>query len=151
MSFFTNYKRLGWVVFGASGLLFTYVFQNYLDFYTVVFQLSAPEPLNYTPDYIPTNTLSFTVNKIGRYLCNDLFAMALIYGLFYERKYLNFAFLVILFGLLVLLPTYLVIFIYQPAGFTSMLSHLHRIVFNPVLMMLLIPAFYFQQHQQKKD
>jgi len=133
---------------GALGLFGTYLFQNYLDFHSVVFELSAPEALNYTADYQPKESFPFVVNKVFRYLCNDLFAMALIYGLFYEKKYLRFAFAVLLFGLVVLLPLYLFIFLQQPPGFTSMLTHLHRIVFNPVLMMLLIPAFFYQKYQR---
>ncbi|MDZ7846825.1 MAG: hypothetical protein U5L96_08670 [Owenweeksia sp.] len=54
------------------------------------------------------------------------------------------------FGLFVLLPIYLYLYLQQPAGFSSMLSHLHRVVMNPVLMMLLIPAFAAQRRGAKK-
>ena len=52
------------------------------------------------------------------------------------------------FGLIVLLP-----FIYLSAvpGYSSMVSHLHRLVLNPVLMMLLIPALWHQRRTESTD
>ena len=127
------------------GLFLVYFFQDYLDFFSVLFELSAPEKLNYGVAYIDTDSMPLMVNKAGRYILNDLFSISLIYGIFAEKKYARFAFLVMLFGLFVLLPIYLFLYLTQPEGFSSMISHLHRVVMNPVLMMLLIPAFYFQQ------
>lgn len=140
--------RIFYIALGALGLFFVYFFQEYLDFHSVLFEFSLPERLNYGVSYIETDTFPFVVNKAGRYLLNDLFSISLIYGIFGERKYARFAFLVMVFGLLVLLPIYLVLYLSQPPGFTSMISHLHRVVMNPVLMMLLIPAFYFQRRSK---
>jgi exosortase F-associated protein len=137
-------KRLLYIAGGAIGLFLVYFFQDYLDFYSVFFEFSAPEKLNYGVAYIDTDTMPFAVNKAGRYVLNDLFSISIIYGIFAQKKYARFAFMVMMFGLFVLLPVYLFLYLAQPAGFTSMISHLHRVVMNPVLMMLLIPAFYFQ-------
>lgn len=130
---------------GALGLFLVYFFQDYLDFYSVLFRWEMPHRLDYTASYTDIRAFPFVINKALRYLCNDLFSIAIIYGIFYEKKYARFAFLVMLFGLLVLLPIYLFIYLRQPVGFSSMLSHLHRVVMNPVLMMLLIPAFFYQK------
>jgi exosortase F-associated protein len=138
------------MLLGAGGLFLVYFFQNYLDFYSVFVQFKAPQPLNYTSDFVPVESGPFIVNKVGRYILNDLFAMSLVYGLFYNRKYLRFAFWVLLFGLVVLVPAYLSLYLLAPAGFSSMLTHLHRLVMNPVLMMLLIPAFFYQQQLLKQ-
>lgn len=139
--------RLVYIISGALGLFLVYFFQHYLDFYSVLFQFKAPEVLSHSHDFVPKEKLPFVVNKIGRYLVNDLFTIAIIYGLFYEKKYLRFSFLVLLFGLLILLPIYLVLFLSNLEGFSSLLTHLHRLVLNPVLMMLLIPAFFYQRSQ----
>lgn len=142
-----NRQRFIALAIGALGLFFTYLFQSSLDIYSWIFEFKPSQYGHYTSDFgSVTNRPAFVMNKIFRYLLNDGFSLAVIYGLFGEKKYVKFAVYVLIFGLFVLLPIYLLIFLYQPEGFTSMLSHLHRIVFNPVLMMMLIPAFYYQRN-----
>lgn len=142
--------RSVWIAIGTGGLVGVYLFQDYLSFYQVLFLGELPQALNYTHALQPVEPLPFIVNKLGRYLLNDLLSIALIYGLFYNTAYLRFAFWVLLFGLIILLPLYLAIYIHQPQGYSSMISHLHRLVLNPVLMMLLIPAFYLQGLKEKE-
>lgn len=137
-------KRWIYLVTGIIGLFIVYLFQAYLDFYSVLIEWEAPEYLSYSTNYQSVHVVSFTVNKVCRYLLNDVCAIAIIYGLFGEQKFVKFAFYVMLFGLVILVPAYLILFFLQPAGYSSMISHLHRLVMNPVLMMLLIPAFYYQ-------
>ncbi len=141
-------KRLAFITLGCLGLGLAYVFQEYLDAYSVLFEFSFPKKLEYTAHFTEVETFPFVVNKVFRYLVNDLFSIAIIYGLFFEKKYARFAFWVMAFGLVVMLPAYLVIYLNRPEGFSSMLSHLHRVVMNPVLMMLLIPAFFYQKKIQ---
>jgi len=141
--------RIVYVLGGAVGLFLVYFFQHHLDFHSVLFHFEAPKVLSHSHDFIPEDKFPFIVNKIGRYLVNDLFTIAIIYGLFYEKKYLRFSFLVLLFGLLLLLPIYLILFLANIEGFSSLLTHLHRLVLNPVLMMLLIPAFFYQRSQNQ--
>lgn len=144
-------SRMSYIVLGCAGLFLVYFFQDYLDFYSVLFQFEAPEKLNYHMSFTQVKPLAFIVNKAGRYLCNDLFSIAIIYGIFHERKYARFAVYVMLFGLFVLLPIYLSLYLLRPEGFSSMLSHLHRVVMNPVLMMLLIPAFAAQRRGGREE
>jgi len=136
-----------YIIIGLLGLLTVYFFQAYLDFYSIIFKFQLPEKLSYaTSDIQQVETIPFVVNKVFRYIINDLCAIAIIHGLFKEKKYVRFSFYVLLFGLIVLLPAYIGIYLARPVGFSSMLTHLHRLVMNPVLMMLLIPAFYYQRH-----
>lgn len=141
-----NIRRWSFLVFGATGLLLVYVFQFYLDIHSLLFEFKAPQRIEYTSDFesIGTKT-AFIVNKVFRYLLNDGFAIMIIYALFEEKKYVRFAIGLLLFGLFILLPIYLAIFLLRPEGFSSMLGHMHRIILNPVLMMMLIPAFYYQK------
>lgn len=135
---------------GVLGLVLVYLLQSRLDFYSVLFEFSKPQAVDYSvPDEI--STVPFIINKVFRYLFNDLFSIAIIYGLFYERKYARFAMYVMFFGLFVLVPIYLVLYLSQPEGFSSMLGHLHRVVMNPVLMMLLVPAFFYQRKMQSQQ
>lgn len=140
--------RWFWLILGLAGLFLVYFFQRQLDLYGFLTE-GKITPLPETSSYFAVNPLAFAVNKVFRYLLNDLFAMSVIYSLFPQRKYLRFAMLVLLFGLLVLLPLYLFLYLSQPPGYSSMLSHLHRLVMNPVLMFLLIPAYYYQSRLPK--
>lgn len=143
-------RRWLYLIVGFLGLFLIYLFQDYLDFYAILFEFKAPENLGYASEFKDVEVFPFVVNKTIRYLLNDLFAIAIIYAIFEERKYVRFSFYVLLFGLLVLLPTYIVIYLLQPEGFSSMLGHLHRVVMNPVLMMLLIPAFFYQRRMAQE-
>ncbi len=140
-------RRLLFIGGGVLGLALVYLLQSRLDFYTLLFEFKLPQPIDYGQlEVIPT--VPFIVNKVLRYLLNDLFSIAIIYGLFYERKYARFAMYVMFFGLFVLVPAYIALYLSQPEGFSSMLGHLHRVVMNPVLMMLLVPAFFYQRKMQ---
>ena len=86
------------------------------------------------------------LNKVVRYLINDLAAIVLLWVLFQRRDYLQLAVVVFLFGLFVLLPLYFVGYFYFRESFGVTLSYLHRLVMNPTLMMLLIPLFYYQRN-----
>ena len=144
-----KFKRWVVLLLGCGGLFLVYFFQDYLDFYSIL-RGEVPDHLEYTSDFQNVNKVAFIVNKTLRYVINDLLAIAVIFGLFSEKKYTRFSFYVMLFGLLVLLPAYLSLYFIQPHGLSSLISHLHRIVLNPVLMMLLIPAFYYQRSTEHK-
>lgn len=143
------WQRWIFLLGGAIGLFSVYFFQEYLDLYSLL-QGERPQRLDIRSEYQTVELQSFVVNKVFRYLLNDLCAMSLIYALFHERKYLRFAFWVLLVGLFILLPIYLMLYLSQPPGLSSMIAHLHRLVLNPVLMMLLIPAFYYQRQVARR-
>lgn len=82
---------------------------------------------------------------------NDVFTLCVIFSLFFERKYMLFAIYVQLFGLLVLLPTYLGIKFYWGDTYRNLDANLHRVVMNPVLLMLLIPAFFIQKQSKSSQ
>lgn len=144
-------KRWFYILGGALGLFSVYFFQDFLDFHSILFQWQKPSRLDYPLTGIGVDPFPLIVNKTLRYVLNDLFSIAIIFGIFGEKKYARFAVYVMLFGLLVLLPAYLFIYLQQPYGFSSMLTHLHRVVMNPVLMMLLIPAFFYQKRLNQAE
>lgn len=87
----------------------------------------------------------FLINRTIRFLLNDLLAIGLIYALFYERKYLVFAVWVQVVGTVLFLLPYFVLKLYFPVYNGPLISYLHRLILNPTLLMLLIPAFYYQR------
>jgi exosortase F-associated protein len=133
-------KRLVVGLIGLVGLIAVYVLQNqiFYDPFKGYPMIAGKLPEDYQP-------WTYSIQKVIRYLLNDGFALAIIYALFQERKYMQFAVYVFLFGLIVLLPLYLVLFNFYSEQTYTYLNHLHRLVLNPVLMMLLIPAFFYQK------
>lgn len=100
---------------------------------------------------IDHSTAKFIVNKTIRFFINDLLAIVLIYALFAKRQYVLFAFWVQLLGVFFLLLPYFILKIIYPVYNGPLISFLHRIVLNPTLLLLLIPAFYYQQQNFKKE
>jgi exosortase F-associated protein len=94
---------------------------------------------------ITSKVANFTFNRIIRFFLNDIFAIGLIYAIFNDVKYVIFAFWVQLFGVVFILIPYLILKAYFNSYNGPFLSFLHRLIINPTLILLLIPAFYYQQ------
>jgi len=135
------------VFLGIFGLIIVYVFQAQLfydPFANHLFNPMHPE----VPEY---NASKYIIAKAARYILNDGFALMVIWGLFKNQTYVRFAVIIFFIGFLILLPIYLFLAMNYFIETQSFLNHLHRLVLNPVLMMLLIPAFYYQQLLKKKE
>lgn len=71
---------------------------------------------------------------------------------FKDRRVTKLAIAIQLIDGLILLPTYLAIKLWMegPSEISApLLSQFHRIIVNPILMILLIPATYFQRISNK--
>jgi exosortase F-associated protein len=87
----------------------------------------------------------FLINRTIRFLLNDIFAVGIIYALFHERKYVIFSLWVQLAGTFFLLIPYFILKLNFPTYNGPLISYLHRLILNPTLLLLLIPAFYYQK------
>jgi len=93
------------------------------------------------------------LKKIVRVLLNDTFMLLFIHALFRDQSVTRLAFYIQMIDTLVLLPVYLIIKLtYEGDAELSMplLSQLHRLIVNPTLMVLLIPAVYYQRSRAGK-
>lgn len=96
----------------------------------------------------------FAVKKILRVLLNDSFMLLFIHALFRDQSVTRLAWYVQLVDTLILLPIYLVVKLsYEGDAEISipLLSQLHRLIVNPTLMVLLIPAVYYQRRAKKPE
>jgi exosortase F-associated protein len=100
---------------------------------------------------IETHINRFLLNRTIRFLLNDAFTIGLIYALFAERKYVIFSLYVQLAGVIFFLAPYFVLKLYYPKYNGPLISFLHRLILNPTLLMLLIPAFYYQKRSSKSE
>lgn len=90
----------------------------------------------------------FIINRTVRLILNDTACFLIIMAVFREPKYLKIAFVVFLIEILVLFPFYLAIkLILEGASEISspLLSQVHRLVVNPMLMFLLMAGFLYQR------
>ncbi|WKK74017.2 exosortase F system-associated protein [Marivirga salinae] len=86
----------------------------------------------------------FIINRSIRFLLNDNLVLLLIYGLFYDKKYVKFGLAVEAFGFFFLLIPYFILRYYTSIDHMY-ISFIHRLIINPTLMGLLIPAIYIQK------
>jgi len=130
--------RVTLFVFSALGLITIFLLQhfNYANYLLNVISIDVGE--------VSKNTV-FSINKSVRFILNDVLTLVMIYSIFVEKKYVVIGFIVQLFGLLILLPAYLILHNYFYSESRIWLSFLHRLTLNPVLLMLLIPAFFYQR------
>jgi exosortase F-associated protein len=99
---------------------------------------------------VADTTTKFIVNRTIRFLLNDTFTIGLIYALFKEKKYVLFSIWVQFIGLIFILIPYFVLKVQFPKYNGPLISYLHRLVLNPTLLLLLIPAFYYQRKSMRQ-
>lgn len=128
-------RRLIIGVISIAGLILVFIFQR--------FEWSTWLGLTFEP------TGKFIFNRTIRFLLNDAFAIGLIYALFAERKYVIFSLYVQVAGVVLFLIPYFILKLYLPHYNGPLISFLHRLVLNPTLLMLLIPAFYYQRRMDR--
>lgn len=128
---------------GASllGLVVIYVFQQANYFY---FFFSG---------VFSANTV-FIFNRTFRLVANDLLCVVLISVLFEKKEYVRVAFLLFAFELVIVMPLYFWIKLTLEGDSeisSPLLSQVHRLIVNPMLMVILIAGFYYQKYWVKQE
>lgn len=119
------------------GLVLVYVFQQ-TNLANIFFGIDDPRVV-------------FYINRTLRFLINDFLAISLVYALFCKKKFVVFAICTQLFGVLFLLFPYFALKYYLPTYNGPLINFLHRLILNPTLVLLLIPAFYYQRKHETKQ
>lgn len=135
------------VFLALAGLAFFYTLQDF-DFVS----FKARYNQSFGGQMEEGTEINFIVSRLVRFIANDLLCILLIYALFNNKRYVVFGFYMQLFGLVVLFPIYIFLTLKATSyGEYSVLVPLYRVVMNPILMVLLIPAFYFQEKNKLKN
>lgn len=90
----------------------------------------------------------FAVNRAIRLTLNDVGCFLIILAIFRRKEYLKLAFYVFLIELFIILPAYLALKLTLEGDSeisSPLLSHIHRLIVNPMLMILLIAGFIYQR------
>lgn len=112
----------------------------------VVYVFQRTDAAGVFGDFHP-NTV-FALNRAIRLILNDVGCLLIILAVFREKKYLQIAFGVFLIELFALLPVYLLIKLWTEGDSeisSPLLSHIHRLIVNPMLMILLMAGFFYQR------
>lgn len=135
-------KRGVLVVIALTGLLVVFVFQH-VDYLAMI---AGNDWRNLHPE------ASFVVNRVVRVILNDSFCLLLIASLFRRPDFNQLAWWVFLIELFVILPAYLLIklSVEGPSEISSpLLQPIHRMIVNPLLMIILIGGFYLLRWHSK--
>jgi exosortase F-associated protein len=129
-------SRVVLIATSIVGLAMVYVFQRVNYFYF------------FCPD-CTSGTIAFIFNRATRLLLNDLLCIVLIYAIFEKSKYVKAATVILLIELCVMLPLYLWIKLSVEGDSeisSPLLSQIHRLIVNPMLMFVLMAGFYYQKY-----
>jgi exosortase F-associated protein len=135
----SNKKPIDWILatFSIVGIVFVYLFQDFPFLATLIVSEQG----------------LFVGRKLLRVILNDLFMLLFIAVWFKDKQVTRLALLIQLIDSFVLLPIYLY-YKLSTEGVSEIsdpfLSQFHRLIINPTLMILLIPAVYFQKISSKK-
>lgn len=138
-------KRSVWIGGALLVLVLVFVFQRFN--YAVALTSFLPEGYQVSHP----NTV-FMVNKTIRLVLNDVACMVLIYAWFKERKYLTISFYLFLVEVFLLLPVYFIVKLTLEGDSeisSPLLSQIHRLIVNPLLMFLLMVGFVYQRVRTK--
>lgn len=138
-------KRSVWIGSALLVLVLVFVFQRFN--YAIALTSFLPEGLQITQP----NTI-FIINKTIRLVLNDVACMVLIYAWFKERKYLTLSFYLFLVEVFLLLPIYFIVKLSLEGDSeisSPLLSQIHRLIVNPLLMFLLMVGFIYQRVRMK--
>ncbi|MBX2966869.1 MAG: exosortase F system-associated protein [Cyclobacteriaceae bacterium] len=134
-------KRITFLVLGVAGLAFVYLFQR-------------TDALGWLCQCHAGANVHFIFNRSLRLVLNDLLMLGIIHVWFQNASVTKLAFWVQLVDMFLLLPLYLILKLSLEGDSeisSPLLSQLHRLIVNPTLMILIIPAVYFQRFTKQPE
>lgn len=110
-------------------------------------------------DYLNNEFPDYDLTKISlhiffRYFLNSILTLGIIGLLFWNKKYIKFTALVLLGFLVILLPIYLFMIENQFSIGENIGFYIRRFLIQPMILLILIPAFYYQkflENQRKNE
>lgn len=130
--------RISLIAIAAVGVALTFLFQDF----------SSLDSLGWS------EATTFILRKVIRVVLNDFFMLLFMVAWFHDRNVTRLAVAIQVIDGLILLPIYLYwkLTVEGPSEISSpLLSQFHRMIVNPTLMILLIPAVYFQKISRKQE
>ncbi|HBK83888.1 MAG TPA: exosortase F system-associated protein [Flavobacterium sp.] len=90
------------------------------------------------------DVLKLTVHLFFRFSLNTFFSLAIIYFLFLNKMFVKIAFTLFVIVFVVMISSIWFLLLYNEEPNYLYLFYTRRFLIQPILVLLLIPAFYFQ-------
>lgn len=103
---------------------------------------------NSFPEYDLTRVI---LSVISRYLINTIISILIIGLIFWSRKYMLFTSYVYVGFFVILLPIYIYFVESEFSLGENMGFYIRRFLIQPILLLVLIPAFYYQKFLARKE
>lgn len=118
-------------------------------FYDPLIEYFKNDYLYHPPIYIEKLKLVF--NMFLRYALNTVISLIIIWIAFQKREYVKFS--AIFYGLafVILITIFSFLIANDFEGGYRLPFYIRRFIVHPVLLLLLLPAFYYQELKAKKD
>lgn len=91
------------------------------------------------------------LNLVLRYWLNAAVSLGILYVTFQDRGILKFSKLLYLLFFLVLFPLFIYLMHHTSPGNYLPVFYVRRFLAHPLLLLLLLPAFFYQRIKDKKD
>lgn len=91
------------------------------------------------------NDLMLLLNVAFRYWMNTIVSLGILWFIFYERELIRFSFFIYLVFYILLMIPYFLLLQSTEAGPHMALFYVRRFLIQPLLLLILLPAFYFQK------
>ncbi len=88
---------------------------------------------------------SITIQQLFLFLTYQSMTLAIIWAIFYDLAYVRFAAIIMLLVFIGLVPPYLYLTYIGQDGQTAVMIAIRQLAFNPSLLMILLPALYYQR------
>lgn len=102
-------------------------------------------------DHPPRDVLKLTWFTSLRYILNSSISIGIIFLIFYDRDIVQFSVLVYAVSFVILLLVFLYFVINPKQADYYILFNIRRFLIQPLLLLLLLPAFYYNKLKSKKQ
>ncbi|WP_121667883.1 exosortase F system-associated membrane protein [Mesonia aquimarina] len=117
-------------------------FDPFIEFYKGNYQTATPPEID---------VFLVTLNTLFRFLLNSIISLLILWIAFKKREVIKFSsFLFAIFGAILFIIFLYLLFNLNKVDY-FLLFYVRRFLIQPVLILLLIPAFYYQQYLKKAD
>ena len=104
-------------------------------------------------DYKTTSLPNFSLGKLivgvgFRFWLNTLISLAILWFWFQKTSIIQFSFWVYMIVFVLLISLFILLLFVSSEGSYMFLFYVRRFLIQPLLVLLLIPAFYFQKNQR---
>lgn len=117
-------------------------FDPFIEFYKGNYQSAKPPEID---------VFLIMLNTLFRFLLNSIISLLILWVGFRKKEVIRFSgLLYVIFGL-ILFGIFLYLLLNLNKADYFLLFYVRRFLIHPVLILLLIPAFYYQQYLKKAD